>query len=140
MLGDDTIGGIAAALAAVPGVVGVLLGGSRARGEGPPSSDVDLGIYYDGDVPALEALAAHLTGAPVPVAGPQGRGSWVDGGAWLSVGGTPVEWGRCGRVGAHPAGVPLLARNGVPSDGSPSACAHLAFQHLFGADRAEYLL
>lgn len=92
MLGDDTIGGIAAALAAVPGVVGVLLGGSRARGEGPPSSDVDLGIYYDGDVPALEALAAHLTGAPVPVAGPQGRGSWVDGGAWLSVGGTPVEW------------------------------------------------
>lgn len=31
MLGDDTIGGIAAALAAVPGVVGVLLGGSWAR-------------------------------------------------------------------------------------------------------------
>lgn len=56
-------------LAEVPGVVGVMLGGSRARGEDRPESDWDLGVYYRGglDLAALRALA----GPDVEVAGPR---------------------------------------------------------------------
>ncbi len=38
--------GMAERLTQVGGVVGVVLGGSRARGEHVPESDVDLGLYY----------------------------------------------------------------------------------------------
>jgi hypothetical protein len=75
-------------LLAVPGVVGVVLGGSRARGTHRPDSDWDLGIYYRGDldVAGLRDLAG------VDVAGPGGWGPWVDGGAWLDVDGVAVDW------------------------------------------------
>jgi hypothetical protein len=82
-------------LVRVPGVVGVMLGGSRARGAHRPDSDWDLGVYYRGgpDVDALRALAAEVTGGPVEVAGPGGWGPWVNGGAWLTVdGGVRVDW------------------------------------------------
>jgi predicted nucleotidyltransferase len=77
-------------LAEVPGVVGVLLGGSRARGEHRPDSDWDLGVYYRGelDLAALRTLA----GPEVEVAGPGGWGPWVNGGAWLRVDGAAVDW------------------------------------------------
>ncbi|MEU8680120.1 nucleotidyltransferase domain-containing protein [Streptomyces sp. NPDC048611] len=76
---------IAAKIAQVPGVVGVMLGGSRARGTHRADSDWDLGVYYRGapDPVALEALAAELSGGPVEVYGPGSWGAWVDGGAWL---------------------------------------------------------
>ncbi|MGW0484396.1 nucleotidyltransferase domain-containing protein [Nonomuraea sp. NPDC003214] len=81
---------MAARLAEVPGVRGVMLGGSRARGEHGPGSDWDLGVYYRGelDLGALRALA----GPGVEVAGPGGWGPWVNGGAWLTVGGVAVDW------------------------------------------------
>ncbi|MFJ2582195.1 nucleotidyltransferase domain-containing protein [Kitasatospora aureofaciens] len=84
------ITGMAEQLARVPGVVGVALGGSRARGEHRPGSDWDLGVYYRGelDLAALRALA----GPDVEVAGPGGWGPWVDGGAWLTVDGDAVDW------------------------------------------------
>jgi hypothetical protein len=74
----------------VPGVVGVLLGGSRARGEHRPESDWDLGVYYRGalDLAALGALA----GPDVDIAGPGSWGPWVNGGAWLRVDGVAVDW------------------------------------------------
>ncbi|MEU5222006.1 nucleotidyltransferase domain-containing protein [Streptomyces toyocaensis] len=77
-------------LAAVPGVVGVMLGGSRARGEHGPESDWDLGVYYRGalDLAALRALA----GPGAEVAGPGGWGPWVNGGAWLRADGVAVDW------------------------------------------------
>ena len=77
-------------LVKVPGVVGVLLGGSRARGEHRPESDWDLGVYYRGglDLAALGALA----GPDVEVAGPGGWGPWVNGGVWLQVDGVAVDW------------------------------------------------
>ncbi|MBV2156445.1 nucleotidyltransferase domain-containing protein [Kitasatospora sp. SUK 42] len=81
---------MAGQLAQVPGVVGVMLGGSRARGEERPGSDWDLGVYYRGglDLDALRALA----GPGVEVAGPGGWGPWVNGGAWLRVDGVAVDW------------------------------------------------
>ncbi|MFD0573786.1 nucleotidyltransferase domain-containing protein [Kitasatospora gansuensis] len=78
-------------LALAPGVVGVLLGGSRARGEHRPDSDWDLGIYYRGelDLAALRTLA----GPSVEVTAPGGWGPWVNGGAWLrAADGTAVDW------------------------------------------------
>ncbi|MCD1267752.1 nucleotidyltransferase domain-containing protein [Microbacterium sp. MEC084] len=86
---------MADALAGLPGIVAVSLGGSRARGTHRPDSDFDLGVYYRAgglDLAAMGALAARWTGESVPVAGPGGWGSWVDGGAWLRVDGTRVDW------------------------------------------------
>ncbi|MGA5824045.1 nucleotidyltransferase domain-containing protein [Kitasatospora sp. NPDC094028] len=78
-------------LAQVPGVVGVLLGGSRARGEHRPESDWDLGVYYRGGELDLAALRT-LAGPGVDVAAPGGWGPWVNGGAWLRVDGVAVDW------------------------------------------------
>jgi len=91
---DNTIEDMAARLARTPGVRAVALGGSRARGSHRPDSDWDLGVYYRGgvDTGALAALASELTGRPVEVAGPGGWGPWVNGGAWLSLDGVPVDW------------------------------------------------
>jgi Nucleotidyltransferase domain len=81
-------------VAGVPGVVGVVLGGSRARGEHTPESDVDLGLYYRPplDVPALGSLAVEIAGPSAEVTEPGAWGPWVDGGAWLHVDDTAVDW------------------------------------------------
>jgi nucleotidyltransferase-like protein len=85
---------LAARLARVGGVVGVLLGGSRARGDHSPESDVDLGLYYRSplDVVALGELAREVSGPEAEVTAPGAWGPWVDGGGWLTVDGTPVDW------------------------------------------------
>ncbi|MEV5253797.1 nucleotidyltransferase domain-containing protein [Streptomyces werraensis] len=90
----DEITRIAHLLHQVDGVVAVTLGGSRARGTHRPDSDVDLGLYYRGplDTVALRRLAAELSGPTAEVTEPGGWGPWVNGGAWLTVGGTPVDW------------------------------------------------
>jgi predicted nucleotidyltransferase len=77
-------------LTQVPGIVGVMLGGSRARGTHRPSSDWDLGLYYRGELD-LTALR-DLAGPDVEVAAPGGWGPWVNGGAWLQVDGVAVDW------------------------------------------------
>ncbi|MFC7242139.1 nucleotidyltransferase domain-containing protein [Catellatospora aurea] len=84
---------LAKRLVAVPGVVAVVLGGSRARGEHRPDSDTDLGLYYRGplDVAALRALAAEVATAH-DVHRPGDWGPWVDGGGWLTVDGQAVDW------------------------------------------------
>ncbi|HEU4726853.1 MAG TPA: nucleotidyltransferase domain-containing protein [Kofleriaceae bacterium] len=72
-------------LAAMPGVVAVVLGGSRAAGEGDSGSDWDLGVYYRG-APDLAALARRGTVHP--------PGSWgriMNGGAWLVLGDRKVD-------------------------------------------------
>lgn len=94
MIDADNLGSIARRVAEVPGIRVVVLGGSRARGAHHADSDVDLGLYYDAsglDIAALTAAASGIVGAPVEVAGPGDWGSWVDGGAWLTVGGTAVD-------------------------------------------------
>ena len=76
------------------GVVGVLLGGSRARGTHRPDSDVDLGVYYRPplSVEGLGALARAVAGPDATVTPPGEWGPWVDGGAWLRVDGVAVDW------------------------------------------------
>jgi hypothetical protein len=72
-------------LAAMLGVVAVVLGGSRAAGEADAGSDWDLGVYYRG-TPDLTALARRGTVHP--------PGSWgriMNGGAWLAVGDRKIE-------------------------------------------------
>jgi hypothetical protein len=92
---------LAQRLTSVSGVVGVVLGGSRARGEHKPDSDVDLGIYYrdDLDIAALGALARAVAGRDAEVTKRGEWGPWVDGGAWLVIGvngrkgdGVHVDW------------------------------------------------
>jgi predicted nucleotidyltransferase len=41
---------LAGRLAAIPGVVAVTLGGSRARGTARADSDWDFGLYYRGSI------------------------------------------------------------------------------------------
>ncbi|GAA3155051.1 nucleotidyltransferase domain-containing protein [Nonomuraea salmonea] len=86
--------GIARRLVAVPGVVAVTLGGSRARGTHRPDSDIDLGLYYRGSLAVhdLRALAREVTGDDTDVTEPGGWGPWVDGGGWLIVDGRQVDW------------------------------------------------
>ena len=93
-LSDERTRELAAQLTAVPGVVAVLLGGSRARGTQMPDSDTDLGVYYRPplDVAALGELARAVAGDGAAVTVPGEWGPWVDGGAWLTVDGAPVDW------------------------------------------------
>jgi len=129
-LSDTRLHELAARLVKVPGVTGVLLGGSRARGTHTPDSDTDLGVYYRQplDVVALNALAREVAG---PTARVTPTGEWgprVDGGGWLTVDGAAVDWiyREVGRVeqawadaergryefhaqAGHPLGVPDFA-------------------------------
>jgi hypothetical protein len=81
-------------VAGVGGVVGVVLGGSRARGTHRPDSDVDLGLYYRGsvDVDGLQALADEVSDEPAEITAPGEWGPWVDGGGWLTIAGQRVDW------------------------------------------------
>lgn len=94
MLEDDRLADLAKRMAEVPGVIGVVLGGSRARGEHAVDSDVDLGLYYRPplDIDALAALARDVGGAGAEVTLPGAWGPWVDGGAWLRINGAAVDW------------------------------------------------
>ena len=82
----------------IGGVEAVALGGSWARGEAHPDSDVDLGIYYHPDrrppVEALGELARELDDRHLPnlVTEFGEWGPWINGGGWLIVEGTRVDW------------------------------------------------
>ena len=132
-LEDGALVDLAARLVEIPGVTGVLLGGSRARGDHTPESDVDLGLYIDRDldVAALGTLAREVAGPDATVTQRGEWGPWVDGGGWLRIDGVPVDWiyrdldrvrscwqaARAGRYSfhaqiGHPLGVPDFAYPG----------------------------
>jgi len=94
VLSDQELSAIADRLLAVGGIVGVTLGGSRARGAALPGSDVDLGLYYRGDldIEALGALARLLAGPQAEVTAIGGWGPRMNGGGWLTIGGQAVDW------------------------------------------------
>jgi Nucleotidyltransferase domain len=83
--------GLCERLALVRGVVGVALGGSRARGTQQPGSDFDIGIYYETglDIQALQRLADEYSNVKTEVTSPGSWGPWVDGGGWLVVNDAP---------------------------------------------------
>jgi hypothetical protein len=85
------------ALAPVPGIEAIALGGSRARGTATAGSDYDIGLYYRGrrpiDIAALSRVVASLDdrGARAEVTPLGGWGPWIDGGGWLLIGGVDVD-------------------------------------------------
>lgn len=88
---------LGAELSAIAGVVAVVLGGSHARGRARPGSDIDLGLLYREAAPlsldAVRALARRVNDQPDPVVSDfYGWGRWVNGGAWLTIGGQRVDF------------------------------------------------
>jgi hypothetical protein len=73
---------LAARLAAIPGVVAVTLGGSRATNTAVEGSDWDFGLYYRGRLDPADIVAL---GWPGRVFAPGEWGQIVNGGAWLTV-------------------------------------------------------
>jgi len=84
-------------LASIRGIKAVVLGGSHARGRAQPGSDIDLGIFYSEadpfSIPSVRELAEEIndTSAPV-ITGFYEWGPWVNGGAWLTIGGQRVDF------------------------------------------------
>lgn len=84
-------------LGVIPGIKAVVLGGSQARGRARLGSDIDLYILYSETDPfsigSLCELAGSVNDLPEPVVTDfYGWGPWVNGGAWLTVGGQRVDF------------------------------------------------
>ncbi|MFI5613648.1 nucleotidyltransferase domain-containing protein [Amycolatopsis sp. NPDC051903] len=80
---------VADELMALPHVVAVALGGSRALGTDRPDSDWDVAVYYRGPFDPAELRALGHPGV-VSELGEWGGGVF-NGGAWLTVDGRPVD-------------------------------------------------
>lgn len=79
---------LAEQLATVPGVVAVVLGGSRAAGTSHEGSDWDFGLYYDGP---LDTSVLRGFGWDGQVFEPGEWSSLMDGGAWFTIDGQKVD-------------------------------------------------
>jgi len=79
---------LAERLAAIPGVVAVALGGSRATGTAVEDSDWDFALYYRGQLDPADVVAL---GYPGQVFAPGEWGRIVNGGAWLRIDGVKVD-------------------------------------------------
>ncbi len=85
-------------LEGVPGIAGVVLGGSRARGTHRPDSDIDIGIYYDEskgfDVRNVSEIAIQLDDEHRTnlITSLGDWGPWVNGGGWLVIRGYHVDF------------------------------------------------
>jgi Polymerase beta, Nucleotidyltransferase len=88
---DPFLDRLTTALAGVPGVAAIVLGGSRARGTDHADSDYDIGLYFSEAQPldterlleATRALVDDPDAADVTPVG--GWGPWIVGGGWLSI-------------------------------------------------------
>ncbi len=94
---DTLLERIVPALADVPGIDAMVLGGSRARGTAHDTSDYDIGLYYSAanelDTDRLLQVARNLVDEPsaAVVTTVGGWGPWIVGGAWLSIAGRRVD-------------------------------------------------
>jgi predicted nucleotidyltransferase len=87
---------VAMRLGAIRGVEAVVLGGSHARGRAQPGSDIDLGVLDSDAAPfaveSIRELAEVVNDTPAPVVtGFYEWGPWVNGGAWLTIGGQRLD-------------------------------------------------
>lgn len=93
----ELISMLAQRLGAMQGVAAVVLGGSYARGRAEAGSDIDLGIFYSEANPFAIERIRELAAAVNDTAGPVVTdfyqwGPWVNGGAWLTIGGQRVDF------------------------------------------------
>ena len=94
---DNIIQDIKKELDGLPGVIGVVLGGSRARGTHSPDSDIDIGIYYDEskgfNTKDIEKSAFHLNDEKKDqlITSLGEWGEWINGGGWLVVSGYQID-------------------------------------------------
>jgi nucleotidyltransferase-like protein len=94
---DPLLNRVSASVGAVPGVVAVVLGGSRATGAAHASSDTDIGLYFSEraglDVDRLRDVVRGLVDEPAAaqVTEVGGWGPWIVGGGWLTIGGMKVD-------------------------------------------------
>src|SRR3984957_16277381 len=90
---DSLLECVSPALAVVPGVVAVVLGGSRAKGAAHAASDYHIGLFFSGrarlDVERLRSVVKGLVDEPAAaqVTEVGGWGPWIVGGGWLTTGG-----------------------------------------------------
>lgn len=85
------VSALASALAGLPGVRAVVLGGSRATGDYGPDSDWDLGVYYRAGDRALDPEDVRRLGYDGHVSELGEWGPIVHGGGWLTAGGIHVD-------------------------------------------------
>lgn len=93
----ELVSRLATRLGALRGVKAVVLGGSHARGRAQPGSDIDLGILYSEAAPftidSIRELADSVNDTPKPVVTSFYEwGPWINGGAWLTIGGQRVDF------------------------------------------------
>lgn len=93
----ELVSALAQQLGAICGVQAVVLGGSYARGRARPGSDIDLGLFYSEASPFLIQSVRDLAESVNDRAGPVVTGfyewgPWVNGGAWLTIGGQRVDF------------------------------------------------
>jgi predicted nucleotidyltransferase len=84
-------------LGEIQGVKAVVLGGSHARERARPESDIDLGIFYSEGAPfsieRIREVAEDVNDFVDPVVTNFYEwGPWVNGGAWLTIGGQRVDF------------------------------------------------
>ncbi|MBY7142531.1 nucleotidyltransferase domain-containing protein [Virgibacillus sp. NKC19-3] len=88
---DNIIQDITKELDGLPGVVGIVLGGSRARETHNSDSDIDIGIYYDEskgfNTNDIEKSAFNLNDEKKDhlITSLGEWGEWINGGGWLVV-------------------------------------------------------
>ncbi len=93
---QELIASLSKQLGAIAGVSAVVLGGSHARGRAHAGSDIDLGLLYSEACPFSIERVRELASALDDKAGPVVTGfyewgPWVNGGAWLTIGGQRVD-------------------------------------------------
>jgi predicted nucleotidyltransferase len=93
----ELVASLAKRLGAIRGVSAVVLGGSHARERAGPGSDIDLGVLYSEAAPFAIPSVRELANAVNDTAGAVVTnfyewGPWVNGGAWLTIGGQRVDF------------------------------------------------
>src|SRR5579884_990419 len=93
----ELVSSLAQRLGAMRGIKAVVLAGSYARGRAQTGSDIDLGLLYSETAPfsiqSVRELAEAVNDTADPVVTDFYQwGPWVNGGAWLTIGGQRVDF------------------------------------------------